>query len=224
MCGRYVLVADPNIIQQTFDLDSVESGIDFGARYNIAPTQMVPVITNEHPKALELYRWGLIPSWAKEESIGNKLINARADGVAEKPSFRSAFKRRRCLVPATGFYEWQKGDGKTKTPMFIHLKDQDVFAFAGLWEVWHSTDGDELRTFTIITTDANDFMRPIHDRMPIILHKKDYDLWLDPGEVPAGKLQPLLKPYESSKMTAYEVSRAVNTPMIDEPQLIEPVA
>lgn len=221
MCGRFVLVADPNIIQQAFDLDTT---IDFGARYNIAPTQMVPVITNEHPKTLDLYRWGLIPSWAKEESIGNKLINARADGVAEKPSFRNAFKRRRCLVPATGFYEWQKGEGKTKTPMFIHPTDQDVFAFAGLWEVWHNSNGDELRTFTIITTDANDFMRPIHDRMPVILHKADYDLWLEPGEVPAVKLQPLLRPYESSKMTAYEVSRAVNTPSIDEPDLIQPVA
>ncbi len=221
MCGRYVLVADPNIIQQSFNLDTI---IEFAPRYNIAPTQYVPVITNERPKALDLYRWGLIPSWAKDESIGNKMINARADGVAEKPSYRSAFKRRRCLVPATGFYEWQKGDGKTKTPMFIHPTDQDVFAFAGLWEVWHSSDGSELRTFTIITTDANDFMRPIHDRMPVILHKADYDLWLEPGEVPAAKLQPLLRGYESSKMTAYEVSRAVNTPMIDEPQLIEPVA
>ncbi|MFN8448534.1 MAG: SOS response-associated peptidase [Anaerolineae bacterium] len=221
MCGRYVLVADPNIIQQSFDLDSV---VDFAPRYNIAPTQYVPVITNEHPKALEMHRWGLIPSWAKDESIGNKMINARADGVAEKPSYRNAFKRRRCLVPASGFYEWQKGDGKTKTPMFIHPTDQDVFVFAGLWEVWHSADGSELRTFTIITTDANDFMRPIHDRMPVILHKADYDLWLEPGEAPASVLQPPLRGYESSRMTAYEVSRAVNTPMIDEPQLIQPVA
>ncbi len=221
MCGRFVLVADPNIVQQAFDLSSP---VDFAPRYNIAPTQSVPVITNESPHALSLYRWGLIPSWAKDESIGNKLINARADGVAEKPSFRNAFKRRRCLVPASGFYEWQKGDGKTKTPMFIHLKDQDVFAFAGLWEVWYSSDGSELRTFTIITTDANDFMTPIHNRMPVILHKADYDEWLQPGEVPAASLQPLLKPFESANMTAYEVSRAVNTPAIDDPELIQPVA
>ncbi len=221
MCGRFVLIADPNVIQQSFNLDST---VDFAPRYNIAPTQYVPIITNEHPRALSLLRWGLIPSWAKEESIGNKLINARAEGIGDKPSFRSAIKRRRCLVPASGFYEWQKGDGKSKTPMYIHLKDADVFAFAGLWEVWHSLDGSELRTFTIITTNANDFMQPIHDRMPVILHPSDYDQWLEPGDVPASVLQPLLRPYELAAMTAYAVSRAVNTPSIDDPQLIEPVA
>jgi putative SOS response-associated peptidase YedK len=222
MCGRFVFHADWNVVQQEFSLAS--SPVDFAARYNIAPTQHVPVITNENPHELSLYRWGLIPSWAKDAAIGNKMINARADGIDEKPSYRSAFKRRRCIVPASGFYEWQKGEGKTKTPMFIHLKDQDVFGLAGLWEVWKNADGEILRTFTIITTDANDFMRPIHDRMPVILHRKDYEKWLAPDEVPADKLLPLLKPFESSKMTAYEVSRAVNTPSIDEPQLIEPVA
>ena len=222
MCGRFVLVADPNVIQQAFDLQS--SPVDFGPRYNIAPTQYAPVITNEAPKQLSMYKWGLIPSWAKDESVGNKMINARADGVADKPSYRSAFKRRRCIVPASGFYEWQKGAGKSKTPMYIHLKDDDLFAMAGLWEVWHDASGSEIRTFTIITTDANEFMAPIHDRMPVILHKSDYDLWLDPGEVPAAKLQPLLRGYEASKMTAYEVSKAVNTPSIDDPQLIQPVA
>lgn len=222
MCGRFVLSVDPSVIQQEFNLAS--SPVDFAARFNIAPTQHVPVITNEHPHELSLYKWGLVPSWAKEEAIGNKMINARADGVAEKPSYRSAFKRRRCIVPASGFYEWQKGEGKTKTPMFIHLKDQDVFGLAGLWEVWHSPDGDEVRTFTIITTDANDFMRSIHDRMPVILHREDYGLWLEPKELGADKLLPLLRPFESAAMTAYEVSRAVNTPSIDEPQLIEPVA
>ena len=223
MCGRFVLVADPNVIQTTFNLDP--SGvINFAPRYNIAPTQLVPVITNEQPKQLSLLKWGLVPSWAKEEAIGNKMINARADGIAEKPSFRNAFKRRRCIVPASGFYEWQKGEGKTKTPMYIHLKDQEVFALAGLWEVWNSPQGDEVHTFTIITTDANEFMAPIHNRMPVILHKQDYDLWLDPKEVKADTLLPLLKPFEAEKMTAYEVSRAVNTPSIDEPDLIQPVA
>ena len=223
MCGRFVLVADPNVIQQAFNLDPA-GVVDFAPRYNIAPTQYVPVITNEHPQALSLLKWGLVPSWAKEEAIGNKMINARADGIAEKPSFRNAFKRRRCLVPATGFYEWQKGDGKTKTPMYIQVKGQAVFAMAGLWEVWHSPHGDEVRTFTIITTDANEFMTPIHNRMPVILHKSDYAQWLDPREVPAETLQPLLRPFDADKMTAYEVSRAVNTPSIDEPDLIQPVA
>ncbi len=221
MCGRFVLIADPNIIQQEFNLDTI---VDFAPRYNIAPTQYTPVITNETPRGLSMYKWGLIPSWAKEEAIGNKMINARADGVAEKPSYRNAFKRRRCIVPASGFYEWQKGDGKTKTPMFIHPKDAEVFGLAGLWEVWHSPDGDEVRTFTIITTDANDFMRPIHDRMPVILRPADYDQWLEPKELAADKLLPLLRPYDADRMDAHEVSRAVNTPAIDEPQLIEPVA
>lgn len=221
MCGRYAVTVDSDAIQQAFGLESV---VDFAPRYNIAPTQYAPIITNEHPRALSLYKWGLVPSWAKEAAIGNKMINARADGIAEKPSYRSAFKRRRCLVPVTGFYEWQKGDGKTKTPMYIQVKDAELFALAGLWEVWHSPDGDELRTFTIITTDANEFMSPIHNRMPVILHKADYDLWLDPKDVPAQVLQPLLRPYEAARMTAYEVSRAVNTPGIDEPDLVQPVA
>ncbi len=223
MCGRYVLIADPNLIQQSLDWP-VSSPVNFAPRYNIAPTQLAPVITNEHPHELSFFRWGLIPSWAKEEAIGNKMINARADGIADKPSYRSAFKRRRCIVPASGFYEWQKGAGKTKTPMYIQVKDQDVFAIAGLWEVWHNANGDQIDTFTIITTDANAFMQPIHDRMPVILHKKDYEQWLDPKEVPASTLLPLLKPFDADQMTAYEVSRAVNTPSIDEPQLIEPVA
>lgn len=221
MCGRYVLEVTPDMLQQAFNLSSAP---EIAPRYNVAPTQYLPVITNEQPDTVSLHRWGLIPSWAKDESIANKLINARADGVADKPSFRSAFKRRRCLVPATGFYEWQKGDGKIKTPMFIHLNDQDVFAFAGLWEVWHSPDGSEIRTYTIITTDANDFMQPIHNRMPVILRREDYAAWLDPDDAPASKLLPLLKPFDSARMDAYEVSRAVNTPSIDEPALIEPVA
>ncbi len=223
MCGRFVLVADPNAIQQAFNLDAANV-VDFAPRYNIAPTQYVPVITNEQPRQLSMLKWGLVPSWAKEEAIGNKMINARADGLAEKPSFRNAFKRRRCIVPASGFYEWQKGEGKTKTPMFIHLKDQDVFGLAGLWEVWNSAQGDEVHTFTIITTDANEFMAPIHNRMPVILHKQDYDQWLEPKEVRAESLLLLLKPFEADQMTAYEVSRAVNTPSIDEPDLIQPVA
>lgn len=222
MCGRFVVaVNDPNVIQQEFNLDSVEGLTN---SYNVAPTQFAPVITNEHPKELSFYRWGLVPSWAKDIAVGNKMINARADGVAEKPSFRSALKRRRCIVPVSGFYEWQKGEGKAKTPMYIHLKDSEVFGLAGLWEVWHSPDGDEVRTFTIITTDANEFMTPIHNRMPVILRKADYAKWLDPDEVPGSELQPLLKPFDGRKMTAYEVSRAVNTPTINEPDLIQPVA
>jgi putative SOS response-associated peptidase YedK len=221
MCGRFVIAVSPEAVQAEFELNSTEG---FTVSFNVAPTQYAPVITNEHPKKLSFYRWGLVPSWAKDISVGNKMINARADGIAEKPSFRSALKRRRCIVPVSGFYEWQKGEGKAKTPMYIHLKDAEVFGLAGLWEVWNSPDGDELCTFTIITTDANDFMTPIHNRMPVILPKADYAKWLDPNEVEAKVLQPLLKPFDSRKMTAYEVSRAVNTPSINEPDLIRPVA
>ncbi len=220
MCGRYVLDVDPNVLQQVFHLSTAP---DLSPRFNIAPTQMLPLISNEQPDALSFYRWGLIPSWAKDESIGNKLINARAETAAEKPSFRSALKRRRCLVPASGFYEWQK-DGKTKTPLYIQVKDAPVIAFAGLWEVWHSPDGSELRTYTILTTEANDFMSSIHTRMPVILHPSDYDQWLDPDEVPSESLRPLLKPFEADRMTAYEVSRTVNSPANDLPECIAPVA
>jgi putative SOS response-associated peptidase YedK len=221
MCGRFVLVAAPDAIQQQFSLPDMP---ELSPRYNIAPTQTVAVITNENPRELSFYRWGLIPSWSKDASIGSRMINARSEGVEEKPAFRAAFKRRRCLVPASGFYEWKKLDDKQKAPMYIHLTDQDVFGFAGLWEVWHDADGGEWRTFTILTTDANDFMRPIHDRMPVILRREDYAEWLQPDEVPADVLRPLLKPYAADRMTAYEVSKLVNRPNADVPECIAPLA
>lgn len=220
MCGRFVLTANPEAIQQQFDLTSVP---DIPPRYNVAPTQPVAVITNEKPRELTFHQWGLIPSWSKEPSIGSKMINARAESVAEKPAFRSAFKRRRCILPSDGFYEWQGRDGG-KVPLFIHLEDRELFGLAGLWEVWHSPDGGEIHSCTIITTDANSFMQPIHNRMPVILHKEDYGLWLSPDEEPADVLQGLLKPYDSSAMRAYEVSKMVNRPGNDMPELIAPVA
>jgi putative SOS response-associated peptidase YedK len=220
MCGRFVLAADPASLQQAFNLASLP---EIQPRYNIAPTQHVPVITNETPDALSMLRWGLIPSWSKDMAAASKMINARAETAAEKPAFRAAFKRRRCLIPATGFYEWQARENG-KTPMFIHLKTAPVFAFAGLWEIWHSPQGDEVRSFTIITTEANSFMRSIHDRMPVILHPADYQTWLDSSEVPAEVLRSLLRPFEAADMTAYEVSRMVNRPTADAPELIAPVA
>ncbi len=220
MCGRYVLEVDPDQLQLAFHLSDAPT---LPPRYNVAPTQFLPVITNEQPDALSFLRWGLIPSWAKDMSIGNKLINARAETAAEKPSFRSALKRRRCLVPASGFYEWQK-QTSGKTPLYIQVKDAPVIAFAGLWEIWHSPDGSELRTYTILTTGANEFMQPIHTRMPVILHPRDYDQWLDPREVPGEQFAPLLQPFEADRMTAYEVSKAVNSPSFDSPELIRPVA
>lgn len=221
MCGRFVLMANPEAVQQAFDLTSVPA--EMTARYNIAPTQPVAVITNDDPKALTFYRWGLIPSWAKDMKIGNQMINARSESVHEKPAFRSAFKRRRCLIPADGFYEWRK-EGSDKIPMFIHLKDRPIFAMAGLWEIWNSPEGDEIRTCTILTTDANSFMETIHNRMPVILRKEDYAFWLSPQEEPVPALQALLKPFDPDAMTAYPVSKMVNRPNNDTPELLKPVA
>ena len=162
-------------------------------------------------------RWGLIPSWAKDLKIGYSTINARAETVDTKPSFRSAFKKRRCLVPADGFYEWQKVDS-SKQSYRITLKDEGIFAFAGLWELWKGEE--KIESFTIIVTDANDFLRPIHDRMPVILEPADYDFWLD-GEVQSVEtLKGLLKPYSSEKMTTYPVSKRVNSPKNDDPACI----
>ncbi len=220
MCGRFVLAADPACLQRIFHLASLP---DIQPRYNIAPTQYTPVITNKAPNTLSMLRWGLIPSWSKDTSAASKMINARSETAAEKPAFRAAFRYRRCLIPATGFYEWQTRENG-KTPMFIRLKTAPVFAFAGLWEIWHSPQGDEVRSFTILTTEANCFMRSIHDRMPVILHPADYNTWLEPAEVPAEILCRLLRPFEAAEMLAYEVSRMVNRPTIDVPELIAPVA
>lgn len=221
MCGRYVLIADPNLMQQEFNLSSLP---DLGGmRYNIAPMQTLPVITNEKPDEVSFLRWGLVPSWSKDASGAGKMNNARSETAAEKPSFRTPFRRRRCLIPASGFYEWQSRE-QGKAPMFIHLKNREVFGMAGLWDVWQSPDGGELRTFSVLTTDGNEFMQPIHDRMPVILRREDYALWLSGDDVPVSKLQALMKPYDSSAMTAYEVSKAVNKASMDTPECIVPLA
>lgn len=220
MCGRFTLTADLDAIQLAFNLATLPTA--FAPRYNIAPSQPVAIITNEAPTTLSFHTWGLLPSWAKDPALANKLINARSETVHEKPSFRAAFKRRRCLIPADGFFEWKR-DGKTKTPMFIHMKGRPVFALAGLWEIWNSPQGDEIRSCTILTTEANDFMKPIHDRMPVILDPADYAEWLAPGDVPALALHALMRPFDSDKMAAYAVSQLVNRPGNDMPQVIEPV-
>lgn len=222
MCGRYVLSVDPATIQQAFDLTSVP---EFPPRFNIAPTQMLPVISNEARDEATLMRWGLIPSWAKDAKIGSSLINARAESVAEKPAFRAALKRRRCIIPATGFYEWKKDADENKTPLYIQVKDTPIFAMAGLWEVWREpATGELIKTYSILTTDANDFMSSIHTRMPVILSPEDFDTWLQKEEVSADVLKPLMKPFTAGSMQAYEVSKAVNRPANDSPLLLEPVA
>ncbi|MBN2469603.1 MAG: SOS response-associated peptidase [Anaerolineae bacterium] len=223
MCGRFTLTVDPTTVQLQFALESLPAG--FSPRYNIAPTQPVLALTNEGTRDAALLRWGLIPSWAKDPAIGSRMINARAETLAEKPAFRHAFRRRRCAIFADGFYEWQKRPDGSKTPLFIHRQDRAPFAFAGLWEAWKPADGEDwLRTCTIITTEPNDFMLPIHDRMPVILDQAALDDWLTPGEVDPLALHPLLKPFEGAELAAYEVSRAVNSPRNDSPDLVKPLS
>jgi putative SOS response-associated peptidase YedK len=197
----------------------LQEALEYAARYNIAPTQQVPIVVGGHAK---LARWGLVPAWANDPKIGNSLINARADTVADKPSFRSAFKRGRCLVLADGFYEWQKV-GKAKQPYFIHRRDNRPFAFAGLTEHW--TKGPApLDTFTIITTEPNSLMAGIHDRMPVILPREAWGPWLDAEFQGKDELRALLRPYEADDLIAEPVSTLVNSPKNDVPQCVEPLA
>jgi putative SOS response-associated peptidase YedK len=213
MCGRYTLRKSAGEIAEEFDLPEVPVLMP---RFNVAPTQNVAVVRlepDQRVRGLDTLRWGLIPSWADDPSIGNRMINARAETVAEKPAFRHAFKAKRCLVVADGFFEWQKIDGR-KQPFYIKMRDDHPFAFAGLWERW--TRGDEpIESCTIITTGANELMQPIHDRMPVIVPKPAYDLWLDPSIKDPKRLQPLLAPYPSDEMVAYAVSTLVNSPKND---------
>jgi putative SOS response-associated peptidase YedK len=220
MCGRYTLRTPVDTLAERFEIDDAPSSV--AASYNVAPTQGVATVLIEDGKRkLEMLQWGLIPSWADDPSIGNKMINARGETVAEKPSFRKAFRNHRCLVLADGFYEWQK-TANGKQPYYIRMDDGSPFAFAGLWESWQN--GREIRSATIITTDANDVVAPIHNRMPVILHPEDYQLWLDPDFDEKEPLTTLLKPYPSEAMEAYPVSRRVNSPSNNEPSIIESVA
>jgi putative SOS response-associated peptidase YedK len=223
MCGRFTLTVDASELQEQFPWINIPEG-KLQPRYNVAPTQPVAVVPNDGKNRLDYFIWGLIPSWSKDPKIGSRLINARAETLAEKPSFRSAFRYRRCLVLADGFYEWKKAPGGAqKTPYFIHLVGKKPFAFAGLWERWFSPDGSEVLSCTILTTEPNTLVSNIHNRMPVILDGEDaLRTWLTPGEVPANYLTPLLKPYPAEKMLAYPVSTAVNSPVIDQASLIQP--
>jgi len=220
MCGRFTLTVNPDELQQQFGL-SQPPPAQLAPRFNIAPSQAVAVVANQKDRVLDLFQWGLIPSWSKDPKIGNKLINARAETLPEKPSFRTALKRRRCLVLADGFYEWKK-DGTSKTPMYIQLQDGRPFAFAGLWEEWHAPDGGLIKSCTIITTEPNALLATIHNRMPVILPPEAYDQWLTPGELPTVEAMSLLKPYNAAEMTDRPVSSRVNSPAVDAPELVLP--
>jgi putative SOS response-associated peptidase YedK len=221
MCGRFTLRTPPKDLVEVFQLLRT---LEMTPRFNIAPTQPVAVVRQGTTcREMSLMRWGLIPSWAKDMKIGASLINARADTLATKPSFRTAFKRRRCLIPADGFYEWKKGEGKTKQPFYIRLKKDYPFAFAGLWEHWEGPDNSAVDSCTIVTTDANDTLRPLHERMPVILPEEDFDRWLDPKEEDAAQLGELLKPYPPEEMIAFPISTLVNNARNESPQCIEPL-
>ncbi len=233
MCGRFAFYSPDEAITQLFALDAAAPVLP---RYNLAPTQFVPAVRDgEAGRALSLLYWGLVPFWAKDRKIGNRMINARGETLAEKPSFRNAFKKRRCLVVADGFYEWQKTDDG-KVPHFIAARDGQPFAMAGLWESWKPKDPKDLpgevspedgepaplESCTIVTTTANDFMRPLHHRMPVILSADDYAAWLDPGNHDTDALATLLVPAPDDLLDARPVSKRVNSPTNEGPELIEP--
>jgi putative SOS response-associated peptidase YedK len=223
MCGRFTLTVDADSIQTHFPwLDFVPQQIV--PRYNIAPTQPIAVVPNDGRKAVDHFIWGLIPFWAKDPSIGSKMINARAETLAEKNSFKNAYKRRRCLVLADGFFEWAQVPGqKIKQPYYFRMEDGAPFAFAGLWEEWNSPEGSQLKSATIITTDPNPLVRQVHVRMPVILQPQDYPLWLATEEKTPEALQHLLTAYPAEEMIAYPVSTSVNSPNNDFLENIQPL-
>src|ERR1051325_10913364 len=208
MCGRFTQTSSAAAVAKEFGVEEISGGLK--PSYNIAPTQPVAVIITDDKKRLVQVRWGLVPSWAKDISIGNKLINARAETITEKASFRNAFKKRRCLVVADGFYEWQKV-GDSKRPMYIHLKNGKPFGFAGLYEFWKSPEDEQLVTCAIITTTPNQLMQSIHDRMPVMIPKADENRWLDPHATDQEALIDMLKPYPADDMAAYPVSKRGNS-------------
>lgn len=222
MCGRFTLTVDPGQLQDTFHWLDIQG--DFIPRYNVAPGQPVAVVPNDGNRRLDFYIWGLIPSWAKDPKIGSRMINARAETLAEKPAFRGPFRYKRCLIFADGFYEWrQDQNSKSKVPMYIHMKSKRPFAFAGLWDLWLSPDGSEVKSCAIITTEPNALVAQIHNRMPAILQPDAYEVWLDPQMKDTSLLSRLLSPFPADDMVAFPVSRAVNDPKNDSLECILPV-
>jgi len=218
MCGRFTLVSPFAVVTERFGA-AAPAGLR--PRYNIAPGQDILCVVADGARRIEPMRWGLIPFWAKDPSIGNRLINARAETLAVKPSFRGAFAKRRCLIAADGFYEWRRA-GRRKVPVYLFLRSGKPFGFAGLYEVWKAPDGREIRTCTIVTTGANDLVRPIHDRMPVIVPAALEDRWLDCAERDRGLLESVLTPYPAGEMDAYEVTTAVNDAAHDGPDCMLP--
>lgn len=224
MCGRYTFHHSAESLARRYNLAVRPKDIE--QTYNAAPGQFLPVIIETEPgkPVLELMKWGLVPFWAKEANIGYRMINARAESLFDKPAWRQAILKRRCLVPADGFYEWKHPNAKElKIPFYIRPKDLEIFSFAGIWETWEDENGNEWRTYSIITTDANKEMSAVHDRMPLILSREDEASWLESSRVTRSDIEPLLRPLEDNTLTMYEVSREVNSPRANGAQLITPV-
>ena len=220
MCGRFIQKSERKIITEDFYVQEFFNEVIIS--YNVAPGQNAGIILNDGKNRYVQYKWGLVPSWAKDPQIGYKMINARAETVPEKPSFKSAFKSRRCLIPVDGFYEWKKGD-KFKVPYFIFHRSERPLSLAGLWETWKDKDEKPLHTFTIITTEANELLRELHDRMPVIIPPEKREPWLDPATTDSDEIVDLLKPYDESGLDFHEVSRIVNSPQNNTPECIAPV-
>ena len=217
MCGRYSLIADIGELAGRFEFDG--DWLTFESAYNIAPTQEVLTVVGGESRRGGFMRWGLIPQWAKNASIGSRMINARAETVAEKPAYRDALRRRRCLVLADGFYEWQRTGGAKRT-MRIVIQSGEPFAFAGLWSMWRDPDGNRISSCAIITAAANELLNPIHDRMPVILSRELEELWLDRSIDDPGALSSVLNPYPDEEMEAFEVSTLINSAANDGPEVI----
>ncbi|MHA1531649.1 MAG: SOS response-associated peptidase [Candidatus Heimdallarchaeota archaeon] len=223
MCGRFARFSPAHVFRMLFQLNEF---LELPPQYNIAPGQDIYAVrgiivrdeqrrtaaTNNFQKEVVPLKWGLIPFWAKDPSIGNRMINSRSETVSEKPSFKAAFKNHRCLIPADGFYEWQKKRDGPKQPYFIHLKENKPLALAGIWDKWKSPEGKEVESCSILTTEPNKVVEPIHKRMPVIIDPKDFDLWLNPENKEIDEVKPLLKPYDADKMEAYPVPLYVNKP------------
>ena len=226
MCGRFVQASSPELLVARFGVDELAAG-GHEPSYNVAPRATVYAVRDRadddgRRRYLSDLRWGLIPSWAKDPKVGDRMINARAESLADKPAYERAFRRHRCLVPAEGFFEWQRR-GSRKQPMFIHRRDGEPMAFAGLWAAWRDANGEWLRSCAIVTTNANDTLAPLHDRMPVVLEERDWDRWLDPGSGDVDALAHLLQPASDDLLVAYPVGTAVNSADNDGPELVERV-
>jgi len=221
MCGRFTLTLDPGELQELLNLGPFVHIVQ--PRYNIAPSQPVPIVKDAETRSVELYRWGLVPFWADDPKIGYRMINARSETAHEKPSFRAAFKYRRCLILSDGYFEWHAREkGAAKTPYLFKLQNDHPFTFAGLYEVWQPPDGGELHTCTILTTAANELVSQYHDRMPVMLDEEARWTWLKP-ETDANTLMDMMVPYPADEMKCFPVSKEVNSPENDRPEILTPV-